>query len=468
MLNNKRTYLLLIKREGNSIRVTSLPSNRGREAHPFFKTIEHLQHDGEILWKVLNLTRFDFLAILDRNAFPNLQEIEKSIEENPDFGMLYGDHLRGRKRISSFEDPGDITGRFPFGPVRIYPRETINKFIGELKKIKFLPEYHLWLRMEESQEKKVYSGRVLGSLKETTIDKRKESFSYLLESPEIFREREKIFKDMLKRRGAFLKGPFLPKRFTGKNKTPFVSILIPVRNRKDTIEEAIQSALDQTYRNFEILVVDTGSKDGTVEKVKRIESKTKRVRLIQKEGGEISHALNEGIRRARGEFIAQLDSDDFYRRETLEYTIEELIKNPLAALCVSYYEVVDESGKRIEEIPTVKHFEYDRNNLLLSDGIGAVRVWRKDALTMLGGFNEGILSTFGEDYDMALRVSERWEVVKVHRILYSYRRHHGSTDIKTEEKRKILLKTIARKWAISRRKLFNSINALAKGLPSQE
>lgn len=423
---------------------------------------------GLVLEKAFAISSLPLLAILDSGTRPYLDHIKSATEKiKKTFGMIYGNHISRGKLLKSFQDPGDITGRFPYGPVRIYQADIIKKFLREIKRFNYNPEYALWLRLQEVPLSKIYVDETLGEHDDKWEHPNSQSFSYLLVPREKEREEERIFKDMLKRRGVFLEGPYMGFNFETRLTSPLVSVVIPVRNRVKTIEEAIISALNQTFKNFEVIVVDTGSRDGTKEKVKKIKKNSKKIRLVSLKGGEISHALNAGIKRARGAFIAQLDSDDLYLPETLEETVGVLIEHPKVALVVSYYRVSDESGNPIPGIPVIKHLEYDRNNLLRSEGIGAVRVWRKQALDILGGFDEKALSHFGEDYDMALKVSERWEVERIHKVLYIYRRHADSTDQQTGMEEKISLKTLARKRALRRRRRFNEMKRLAESIETQ-
>ena len=102
-------------------------------------------------------------------------------------------------------------------------------------------------------------------------------------------------------------------------KNPTVSIIIPTYNRAHLIGRAIQSVLNQTYQNFEIIVVDDGSTDNTEEMIKEFQKHDKRIKYIRHEknrGG--AAARNTGIKVARGEYIAFQDSDDEWLPEKLE------------------------------------------------------------------------------------------------------------------------------------------------------
>jgi len=125
------------------------------------------------------------------------------------------------------------------------------------------------------------------------------------------------------------------------------------------------------------------------------------------------------------------------------------------ALAISYYELMDEAGNTLNDFGVIKHLEYNRNNILRVDGAGAVRVWRKAAIEEFGGFNEQDFGHYGEDYDLVLKVSEKYEVGRVHQVLYRYRRHPGNSDALRPHAMKIKNKTLARRRAIRRRQEIN-------------
>ena len=104
-----------------------------------------------------------------------------------------------------------------------------------------------------------------------------------------------------------------------KSSRTLISVVMPARNAQSTIREAIRSALDQTWRELELLVMDDGSTDGTAGIVRSLAARDERIRFFQNETNRgVSWCRNFGVEQARGEWIAFLDSDDLWRREKLE------------------------------------------------------------------------------------------------------------------------------------------------------
>ena len=95
-----------------------------------------------------------------------------------------------------------------------------------------------------------------------------------------------------------------------------ISVVIPLYNKEKQIAKTLQTVLNQTYQNFEIVIVNDGSTDGSVEEVLRISDS--RIRLVNQENGGVSAARNRGIDEAKGEYIAFLDADDLWDIDHLE------------------------------------------------------------------------------------------------------------------------------------------------------
>ncbi|MHC4950844.1 MAG: glycosyltransferase [Planctomycetota bacterium] len=107
---------------------------------------------------------------------------------------------------------------------------------------------------------------------------------------------------------------------------PVVSVIIPTYNRRNLLSEAIESVLSQTLADFEVIVIDDGSTDGTDEAVKAIDDP--RIRYYYKDNGGVSSARNAGLDKATGQYIAFLDSDDLYKPEYLKTMVSALENNP--------------------------------------------------------------------------------------------------------------------------------------------
>jgi GT2 family glycosyltransferase len=388
-----------------------------------------------------------------------LDVFSKTFEKKPNAVLAFSDYKEEDEVVRLMDYNGDLTEGFDLGRVVALRRDAVLNAGGFDERLKHAHLYDLRLRLLEAGGEIVHVNRVLYSFKRPKERSAPEgllsdSFDYLFYDPEAEKEYEVVFKEMLKRRGGYLDHQnevVLDDRIYDLP----VSVVIPVRNRERFIGTAIESVLSGTFQDFELLVVDNASEDGTRDVARRIVDRDPRVRLIENPVGSISFALNTGLRAARGKYLAQLDSDDEYLPDTLIEMVRAIEANPRCGLAISYYEVMDEAGDPIPDVPPIQHLEYDRNNILRVGGAGAVRVYRTCVLRELGGFDEGTFGNFAEDYDMVLRISECYDVDRVHRVLYRYRRHPKSADAGTPGQEQLRLKTLARSSAIERRRELN-------------
>lgn len=178
-------------------------------------------------------------------------------------------------------------------------------------------------------------------------------------------------------------------------KTGLVSVIIPTYNRAHTITQAIASALEQTYNDLEVIVVDDCSTDSTAEIVRSIMEKDARVTYLKTEvnSGGPAHPKNMGIKHARGEFIAVLDSDDVWSADKIQKQLT-LITDTVSVVGCGYtdtkttYTVSPKSLQRI----------------LIKDymGPGSCFVYKKEVFDIVGLFDENLKS--GQDWDMRIRL----------------------------------------------------------------
>jgi glycosyltransferase involved in cell wall biosynthesis len=205
-----------------------------------------------------------------------------------------------------------------------------------------------------------------------------------------------------------------------QSSAPLVSVIIPTYNHAQYVSQAIRSVLNQDYDQYEIVVVDDGSEDNTPEVVAQFGD---RVRYIWQENKGLPGARNTGIRAARGDFIALLDSDDTWLPGFLSATVARLEAEPkLGAVHTGFY-FVDEQGRRLPQISTVTVPDdqmYDR----LLDGeffVPAAVVTRRECFDRVGSFDEAFRGS--EDWDMWLRVARQYLFAGIPRPLVNYRMH---------------------------------------------
>lgn len=201
---------------------------------------------------------------------------------------------------------------------------------------------------------------------------------------------------------------------------PKVSVIIPAYNAMNYLPATLESLLNQTFEDFEAIVVNDGSSDETEEWVSQIESP--KVKLISQQNKGLAGARNTGIAHAQGDYIAFLDADDLWEPTKLTKQVAVLEENPEVGLVYTWVALIDEQGKftgRIFE----NNAEGNVWNQLTERNIiecGSVAVVRRSYLEEVGGF-DCELQSFVEDWDMWLRIASRYPFKVVKEPLVYYR-----------------------------------------------
>ena len=214
------------------------------------------------------------------------------------------------------------------------------------------------------------------------------------------------------------------------DRSPRVSIIIPVYNGEAFIKDAVESVLNQTFRDFELIVVNDGSEDNTEDVLLPY---TRSIRYIKMENRGVSAARNMGIRRSKGEFVAFLDQDDAFHPRKLEVTVSYLDAHPDMAMVYTPIDRIDSEGTMLQRKRLKGHSGDIFPRLFLKSFIApSMAVCRKKIFSEIGMFSE-TLSSEGEDYDLFLRIASRFKVGYVNEPLVIYRLHPGNVSKTKQE-----------------------------------
>jgi len=208
---------------------------------------------------------------------------------------------------------------------------------------------------------------------------------------------------------------------------PLVSVVIPTYDRADLVCAAVECVLAQTHRDLEVLVVDDGSTDLTREAVERLGEEDPRIRYLYQEHAGPGAARNLGIRNARGELLAFLDSDDSWYPEYLARQVEKLDAHPAAALVFCDAKVEGARPGR-ETRFRAKRFDGDTSLGVMVENSFAMAipttVIRRRILDEVGLFDETFLCV--EDWDLWIRILSRYPAVAVDEVLAVIHRRSDS------------------------------------------
>ena len=208
--------------------------------------------------------------------------------------------------------------------------------------------------------------------------------------------------------------------------TSMVSIYIPAYNAKKTIDRAIQSALNQTYRDFDIVICNDGSTDGTGEHLDMLYGDHPKIHIIHQSNGGIGAASNACIRAARGMYILQLDSDDELLPDAIATLLPEIRKDSQVSCVYGRHYKWNQEKDSLEEAWHYPNFTRER--MLHGMIVHHPRLFRKRDWSRVGGFSEDLQNAV--DYDFFQKLSEVGDIEFHDHLLYKYTIHEQSTSIR--------------------------------------
>jgi glycosyltransferase involved in cell wall biosynthesis len=231
--------------------------------------------------------------------------------------------------------------------------------------------------------------------------------------------------------------------------SPLISVIMPVRNLRRYISSAIDSILAQTLGDFELLVVDDGSTDGTSEILAQYAKKDPRVRVLRGSADGIAKAMNMAVFEARGELMARMDGDDLCLPTRFEKQVRFLGENPQHVLIGSRCTMIDPEGRPICDKPGMPETHEQIDSLLLEMKWPLVHpavMVRAGAIAKIGGYNECYRTV--EDHDLFLRLAEVGKLANLKDVLLLYRQHFKSAVHTTVElQRRTLMEIVTRACA---------------------
>jgi GT2 family glycosyltransferase len=213
----------------------------------------------------------------------------------------------------------------------------------------------------------------------------------------------------------------------GGGGAPLVSVIVPAFNAAATIEETLFSALGQSLRDIEVIVVDDGSTDATPQIAARLAAADPRLRLVRQENRGVSAARNAALALARGRFVAPLDADDLWHPRKLEKQVAAaLAPGPAPGFVYCFFRGIDGSGHVLapSEALALEGSIYFRHVYKNVVGTGSGALFLRAAVLEAGGYEESL--SWAEDYMLQLRIARRRPVGVVPEYLVGYRVGAGS------------------------------------------
>jgi glycosyltransferase involved in cell wall biosynthesis len=203
-------------------------------------------------------------------------------------------------------------------------------------------------------------------------------------------------------------------------KPPLVSIVLPTYNGSTYLPEAIESCLVQTYRNWELIVVDDCSHDATPKIIADYVTRDPRIRTIRHDTNrKLPSALNTGHAAAKGSYLMWTSDDNRFLPAAIEEMTSFLEEHPMVGLVYTDCVLIDETGRYLGDYPA-----QPASKLAYMNSLGPCVLYRRSVYETLGAYDPDLF--LAEDYEYWLRAYRRFELAPLHKTLYEYRWHSDS------------------------------------------
>jgi hypothetical protein len=360
------------------------------------------------------------------------------IAEDTQAGLVYSDYYeikddqRSNLPVIDYQE-GSLRDDFNFGSVLFYKAECLKKAVSETTAdYHFAGLYNLRLKVSQQAELVHINEYLYAEVETDTRKSGEKQFDYVdPRNRAVQIEMEMACTDHLKKIGGYLAPTFKKMSFNESNFPVEASVIIPIKNRVKTVEDAIKSVLMQKTRfDFNLIIIDNFSTDGTSELIEKYAKTDNRViHLIPNRTDlGIGGCWNEGVHSEHcGKFAVQLDSDDVYEHENTLQIIVDAFYDQNCAMVIGSYTMTNFT---MQTIPPglIDHKEWTpengRNNALRINGLGAPRAFYTPVLREIKVPN----TSYGEDYALGLRISREYQIGRIYESLYLCRRWDENSD----------------------------------------
>ncbi|MDH3347173.1 MAG: glycosyltransferase [Desulfobulbaceae bacterium] len=208
-------------------------------------------------------------------------------------------------------------------------------------------------------------------------------------------------------------------------KIPSISVLMPVYNAEHYLPMAVESILNQSFKDFEFIIINDGSTDNSLNILEHYANQDNRIHLISRENKGLVATLNEGIGYAKAPLIARMDADDISLPERLQKQYSHMIKHSDCVACGTAFQYLLPDGEKgpVFSVPT-DHRSIDGSFMRKVDSFGMLHpstIMKKESLIKINGYREEFIHA--EDNDLFLRLAEVGDLNNISEVLFYYRLH---------------------------------------------
>lgn len=198
-----------------------------------------------------------------------------------------------------------------------------------------------------------------------------------------------------------------------------VSVLMPIYNQAEFLKEAIKSVINQSFKDFELLILNDGSNDNSLKIIKSFKDKRIKIFSCKKRQG-LAKSLNFLIKKSKGRYLARMDGDDISKKNRLREQISFLKKNKNVYLVGTWAKLIDDKDREIAVIKKPSDFAQIKEKILNNNPfLHSSLLIRKSIVEDIGGYNEDLF--YSQDYDFVLRVAVKYQCANLPRFLVRLR-----------------------------------------------
>ena len=239
---------------------------------------------------------------------------------------------------------------------------------------------------------------------------------------------------------------------------PTVSVIIPVYNKREYIKETINSVLNQDFGSFEIIVVDDGSTDDSLEVVKSISDP--RLQIFSQSNSGVERSRNFGFSKSVGPFVVFLDADDLMSSNRLRKQVDLFNATKDLVLVGTWASVIDHSGEMIGSIrPPTSNAALQLAHLFRNQFVSSSVMIKRSVIENGVVFNESRGKRFAEDYDLWLRLAQKGQVSNIPEKLTAYRRLNASRSQSIDRSLLESARDISAEWLRLNTRRFESVSS---------
>lgn len=352
-------------------------------------------------------------------------------------GMLYADHylmadnVRKQNPIIDYQ-MGSLRDDFNFGSLLLYRTSVLKEAVNGMNvDYQYAALYDLRLRVSRIASLVHINEYLYTEIEQDTRKSGEKMFDYVdPKNCNVQIEMEAACTCHLKQTGGYLDPEFEKISFDAIDFAMEATVIIPVRNRVRTIEDAIHSVLNQqTSFSFNLIIINNYSTDGTTEIIDKYTSDSRLIHLVpERKDLGIGGCWNVGVHHPScGKFVVQLDSDDMYSDE---YSLQKMVDTFYQQNCAMVIGTYRMTDFNLNTIPPgiIDHREWTpangRNNALRINGLGAPRAFYTPVLREINLPN----TSYGEDYALGLSFSRTYQIGRVYDVVYLCRRWDDNSD----------------------------------------